>query len=185
LRFRPWLLTSTPAEMKVESRHAQQRTSTLERGTGACQVEQRGQFSVAFQARRRAAQCAAWIPAGQRSALRPARGGRVSARTAATVLASSIDQAVLWVMARNFHPRPGLLLLKAQIWEERSMRAIVAAGALVALVSPALAAETFYVEQDTATKRCRVVSELPSAIVPANIQVVGPQDAAYNEPRRR
>ena len=39
------------------------------------------------------------------------------------------------------------------------MRAI-AAGALLALVTPAFAAETFYVEQDTATKRCRVVSEL-------------------------
>jgi hypothetical protein len=59
------------------------------------------------------------------------------------------------------------------------MRAIVAAGALLALVTPAFAAETFYVEQDTGTKRCRVVSELPSATAPANIQVVGPQDAAY------
>jgi hypothetical protein len=75
-------------------------------------------------------------------------------------------------------PSAAGVLLKAQIWEE-SMRAIVAAGALVALVSPALAAETFYVEQDTATKRCRVVLELPSATAPANIQVVGPQDAAY------
>jgi len=171
--------------MKVESRHAQQRTSTLERGTGACQVEQRGQFSVAFQARRRAAQCAAWIPGWP--AVCPQAGPWWTCLSAngSNSLASSIDQAVPWVMARNFHPRPGLLLLKAQIWEESTMRAIVAAGALVALVSPALAAETFYVEQDTATKRCRVVSELPSAIVPANIQVVGPQDAAYNEPRRR
>jgi hypothetical protein len=52
--------------MRVDSRHAQQRTTPLERrtherGTGACQVEQRGQISVTFQARRRAAQSAAWI----------------------------------------------------------------------------------------------------------------------------
>jgi hypothetical protein len=63
--------------------------------------------------------------------------------------------------------------------EETIMRAIVGAAALVALITPALAAEKFYVEQDIATKQCRIVSELPSAAAPANIQVVGPQDAAY------
>jgi hypothetical protein len=63
--------------------------------------------------------------------------------------------------------------------EETIMRAIAGAAALVALVTPALAADKFYVEQDIATKQCRIVSELPSASAPANIQVVGPQDAAY------
>jgi hypothetical protein len=41
------------------------------------------------------------------------------------------------------------------------MKKLLAAGLLIALVSPVLAADEFYVVQDVKTKKCTIVNEKP------------------------
>ena len=53
-------------------------------------------------------------------------------------------------MCADYHPR------------ETTMKKLVAIAMLVAFVSPALAADEFYVVQDAKTKKCTIVDKKPT-----------------------
>ena len=54
------------------------------------------------------------------------------------------------LMCADYHPR------------ENKMKKLVAIAMLVAFVSPALAADEFYVVQDVKTKKCTIVDKKPT-----------------------
>jgi hypothetical protein len=56
------------------------------------------------------------------------------------------------------------------------MRQVIIAATLAAFVSPALAQSSFYIVQDTATKKCTIVSERPTS---TTTTVVGPAGVTY------
>ena len=56
------------------------------------------------------------------------------------------------------------------------MRTFIVAAALAAFVSPALAQSSFYIVQDTATKKCTIVSERPTS---TTTTVVSPAGVTY------
>jgi hypothetical protein len=56
------------------------------------------------------------------------------------------------------------------------MRKFILAAALAAFVSPALAQSSFYIVQDTATKKCTIVTERPTS---TTTTVVSPAGTTY------
>jgi hypothetical protein len=48
------------------------------------------------------------------------------------------------------------------IWRRRFMKALIGAVLVVAFVTPALAADEFYVVQDVKTKKCTIVDKKPT-----------------------
>ena len=56
------------------------------------------------------------------------------------------------------------------------MKKLIITAALVALAAPALAQSGFYIVQDTATKKCTITSERPTA---TTTTVVSPSGATY------
>ena len=56
------------------------------------------------------------------------------------------------------------------------MKRLIMAAAIVALAGPALAQSSFYVVQDTATKKCTIVSEKPTT---TTTTVVSPAGVTY------
>jgi hypothetical protein len=56
------------------------------------------------------------------------------------------------------------------------MRKFILAASLAAFVSPALAQSSFYIVQDTATKKCTIVSERPTS---TTTTVVSPSGTTY------
>ena len=57
-----------------------------------------------------------------------------------------------------------------------NVKTFIAASALVALVTPALAADEFYVVQDVKTKKCTIVDKKP---VDTTTTVVSPSGTVY------
>ena len=56
------------------------------------------------------------------------------------------------------------------------MKKLLAATSLVAFITPALAADEFYVVQDVKTKKCTIVDKKPVA---SEATVVGPDGVVY------
>ena len=56
------------------------------------------------------------------------------------------------------------------------MKKILVTAALVALAGPAFAQSSFYIVQDSATKKCTIVSERPTT---TTTTVVSPSGATY------
>jgi hypothetical protein len=67
-------------------------------------------------------------------------------------------------MCADYHPR------------ENNMKKLVAIAMLVAFVSPALAADEFYVVQDVKTKKCTIVDKKPTD---TSTTVVSPSGTVY------
>ena len=60
--------------------------------------------------------------------------------------------------------------------EDMTFKTIAAASLIVAFVTPALAADEFYVVQDAKTKKCTIVDKKP---VDATTTVVSPSGTVY------
>jgi hypothetical protein len=56
------------------------------------------------------------------------------------------------------------------------MKRLLVTAALVAIAAPALAQSSFYIVQDTSTKKCTIVSERPTA---TTTTVVSPAGVTY------
>ena len=56
------------------------------------------------------------------------------------------------------------------------MKRLIMAAAIVALAAPALAQSSFYIVQDTATKKCTIVNERPTT---TTMTVVSPAGTTY------
>jgi hypothetical protein len=56
------------------------------------------------------------------------------------------------------------------------MQRLLIAGMLVGLTAPALAQASFYIVQDTSTKKCTIVSERPTT---TTTTIVGPVGVTY------
>jgi len=57
-----------------------------------------------------------------------------------------------------------------------NLRLIVATAMLTAFAAPALAADEFYIVQDTATKKCTIVDKKPTV---ATMTIVSPSGTVY------